>query len=218
MIHTSNRLNGIFSLKLIIRPLNFSARVDEGAQMTVKSMTGFGAATIETTDFSYTCEIKSLNSRYFDINVRLPRYLGALEHKIISVVKRHAVRGKIELNFNIAPINSTDELPRLNEAALQHYVKLSESVIKNLPYDSNNLSIYQLLRLDGVLESPKNQVIQVIYMKTDFYSVLDLPVVNSKYLGPLRVTNLRVRLKKLLVISPGTERTSKQNELPFKRR
>ena len=123
--------------------------------MTVKSMTGFGAATIETTDFSYTCEIKSLNSRYFDINVRLPRYLGALEHKIISVVKRHAVRGKIELNFNIAPINSTDELPRLNEAALQHYVKLSESVNKNLPYDSNNLSIYQLLRLDGVLESPK---------------------------------------------------------------
>ena len=150
--------------------------------------------------------------------MRLPRYLGALEHKIISFVKRHAVRGKIERNFNIAPINSTDELPRLNEAALQHYVKLSESVIKNLPYDSNNLSIYQLLRLDGVLESPKKSSDSSDIHENGLYSVLDLPVVNSKYLGPLRVTNLRVRLKKLLVISPGTERTSKQNELSFKRR
>jgi uncharacterized protein (TIGR00255 family) len=123
--------------------------------MTVKSMTGFGAGKIESESFSYSCEVKSLNSRFFDINVRLPRSLGSLEHKIIAIMKKHAARGKIEINFDIAPLKQSENLPKLNEEALEHYLSLCESVKDKLPYDSHGLSVYQLMRMDGVLESNK---------------------------------------------------------------
>ena len=118
-------------------------------------MTGFGAGKLETESFSYNCEVKSLNSRFFDINVRLPRSLGSLEHKIIAIMKKHVVRGKIEINFDIAPLKQSENLPKLNEEALQHYLSVSETVKERLPYDSHGLSIYQLMRMDGVLESKK---------------------------------------------------------------
>ena len=120
--------------------------------MTIKSMTGFGSGRFEENNYSYLSEVKSLNSRFLDINVRLPRSLAALEHKVISIIKSHVSRGKIEINFDISSNTRTDKLPNLNEEAIDHYLELSEKIKARLSYEAEMPSIHQLLRLDGALE------------------------------------------------------------------
>ena len=123
--------------------------------MTVRSMTGFGSAELETEAYSYRVELKTLNSRFFDINVRLPRSLSSLEYKIIGLLKKYITRGKVDISFDISSVQKTEKLPELNEDALMYYVSLSESVKSKLDYEAQRPSVYQLMRMDGVLEGSK---------------------------------------------------------------
>lgn len=62
-----------------------------------KSMTGFGRAKRTQADYSLSMEIKSLNARYFDLNIYSPRLLSALESEWRKSIKQEISRGKIEL-------------------------------------------------------------------------------------------------------------------------
>lgn len=63
----------------------------------IKSMTAFGRARCEGEKRNFTVELRSVNSRYFDCTVRLPRQYGALEEKIKSYLQNEVIsRGKVE--------------------------------------------------------------------------------------------------------------------------
>lgn len=67
----------------------------------IQSMTAYGREKFESPAFDVTCEIRSVNSRYFDCTVRMPRSLVALEDKVRSYVQKHAIsRGKVEVNIS----------------------------------------------------------------------------------------------------------------------
>ena len=63
----------------------------------IKSMTGFGRGKYENEGRTYTVEIKSVNHKYSDINVRLPRFLNSVEDKIRKRVAEVISRGKIDI-------------------------------------------------------------------------------------------------------------------------
>ena len=65
----------------------------------LRSMTGFGKGKAGKRRLNITLEIRSINSRYFECNCRLPNGLGALEEKIRAGVKRKIKRGHISLNL-----------------------------------------------------------------------------------------------------------------------
>lgn len=67
----------------------------------IKSMTGFGRGEASADNISVTTEIKSLNSRYLDISVRLPGNLQDKEFELRDLVQEHVERGKVNLNFRI---------------------------------------------------------------------------------------------------------------------
>ena len=68
----------------------------------IKSMTAFGRAKIEGADKDITVEIKSVNSRFFDCNVKMPRSLIFLEEKIKSYVQKNAVsRAKVDIFITV---------------------------------------------------------------------------------------------------------------------
>jgi len=67
----------------------------------VRSMTGFGQATVSTARIRATFVAKSYNNRYLDIYVSLPPYLAALEPRIRTVVAGHVVHGKVEFNMRV---------------------------------------------------------------------------------------------------------------------
>ena len=68
----------------------------------IKSMTGFGKAILEKNLRSYQIEIKSVNHRYLDISVRMPREISYLEEIIRKEISKNILRGKIDvfINFN----------------------------------------------------------------------------------------------------------------------
>ncbi len=67
----------------------------------IKSMTGYGRGESLCGSISFSAEIKSVNHRYCEISVKLPRRFNYAEESIKSVIKKHASRGKIEVNLNV---------------------------------------------------------------------------------------------------------------------
>lgn len=63
----------------------------------IKSMTGFGRQETVTENYKLTVEIKAVNHRYCDVNIKLPRKLNAFENPIRAIIKEYASRGKIDI-------------------------------------------------------------------------------------------------------------------------
>lgn len=85
----------------------------------LQSMTGYGIATRETDHYAATVEIKSLNSKSFDLTLRLPRFLQDKELEIRNLLAKSLVRGKVNLNLDFTRPRATAAGGAiLNEAAL----------------------------------------------------------------------------------------------------
>lgn len=121
--------------------------------MAIKSMTAFGLGETTSNDFQYRCEVKTLNARFLDINVRMPRYLSALERDIIQVCKQQLKRGKVEIAFDLSASNGSQGLAQLNEAAVLHYHAIGQRIATLVGDQPKALSVYEYLRLEGVLET-----------------------------------------------------------------
>ncbi|MFW7379485.1 MAG: YicC/YloC family endoribonuclease [Oligoflexus sp.] len=121
--------------------------------MPINSMTAFGVGETTRDDYHYRCEVKTLNARFLDVNVRLPRTLNALERDITQFVKKALKRGKVDISFDLSVANTSHRLGQLNEAAVLHYQALAEKVASLLGNQPKPLTIYEILRLDGVLDS-----------------------------------------------------------------
>ncbi len=125
--------------------------------MALRSMTAFGAGESTQGDVRYRCEIKTLNSRFIDTNVRIPRYLNAIETEIIAKTKAALIRGKVDISFDIVTPSTTERLPRFNQAAMDYYLGICMQTQQMLQSKSGEKThalpeISQLLRLEGVLE------------------------------------------------------------------
>ena len=116
-------------------------------------MTAFGSGESDGKQFQYRCEVKTLNSRFIDTNVRMPRSLSALESTIVGEVKNSLKRGKVDISFDLTPISGASKLPTLNEDAIKHYESVGSRVQEISAGYPKELSVYEILRLDGVLET-----------------------------------------------------------------
>ena len=65
----------------------------------LKSMTGFGQSQVNESGYQVTCEIKSVNHRYFDPHIRISRRYNMLEEKIKTELKKRISRGRIEVRL-----------------------------------------------------------------------------------------------------------------------
>lgn len=93
----------------------------------VKSMTGFGRAEYSDGKRSITAEIKSVNHRYSDITVKMPRRYAFAEEPLRAIVKKTAQRGRIDLCIQLAGEGAEDTAIYLNlELARSYYQKLQE--------------------------------------------------------------------------------------------
>ena len=89
----------------------------------IKSMTAFGRAVGGADGKAFTCEIRSVNNRYLDCSVKLPRAYGFLEEKIIAFVKESGVsRGKIEIGVGVEVTDSVGTEIELDEGYARGYV------------------------------------------------------------------------------------------------
>ena len=78
----------------------------------IKSMTGFGRSTYENEGREYIIEIKSVNNRFTDINIKMPRNLNYLEEKIRKQILSNISRGKVEVSIQLN--NNSDLCKKIN--------------------------------------------------------------------------------------------------------
>ena len=93
----------------------------------IKSMTGFGRSEYSDGKRNIICEIRSVNHRYSDITVKMPRRYSFAEDKIKQTVKEKLVRGKVDVSINVENLTENDVVIKLNQlAAGQYYENLKE--------------------------------------------------------------------------------------------
>ncbi|MGK7392995.1 MAG: YicC/YloC family endoribonuclease [Candidatus Cyclobacteriaceae bacterium M3_2C_046] len=78
----------------------------------LKSMTGFGSAILDNQDFQIFVEIRSLNSKYFDASLKIPKQFSEKEMEVRSLLSEKLERGKI--NVQIEFVNKAQETPKVN--------------------------------------------------------------------------------------------------------
>lgn len=87
----------------------------------IKSMTGYGRGTIEEAGRAFQVEIKSVNNRYLDINIRLPRQFNALEDNVRKYITSRLSRGKIDVYINQEKISEDDVNISVDEQVAKSY-------------------------------------------------------------------------------------------------
>ncbi|MCY6356741.1 YicC/YloC family endoribonuclease [Clostridium sp. ZS2-4] len=123
----------------------------------VKSMTGFGRAISEEgTSRSFTIEIKTVNHRYFDINVRMPRNLLSLENKVREIIKNKINRGKIDVFITQNSYGKEDSDIYFNEELSDSYMSCLEKIRDR--YDViDNISVSLIARFPEIITLQKKE-------------------------------------------------------------
>ena len=103
----------------------------------VYSMTGFGSSKFENDNYQIQVEVKSLNSKYFDLQLRMPRTLSDKEMEIRSLASRALVRGKIIISIDLE-INSSDS-SFLNSNKFKSYYKEISDLADEMGYGGDDL-------------------------------------------------------------------------------
>jgi len=89
----------------------------------IKSMTGFGKGEYSDSKRNFTIEIKSVNHRYTDISVKMPRRYSFAEEIIKKLVKKTVKRGKVEISVMVENLTEDDLNINLNTAVAHQYVE-----------------------------------------------------------------------------------------------
>ena len=116
----------------------------------MKSMTGFGRAKLEKNSRIYNVEIKSVNHKYNDISIKLPRSLSYIEEKIKKQISSAVSRGKIDVYITFENYSEEGKKVIVNRELVKEYIKefqkLSEENNLNM-----NIPVTEITKLPDVL-------------------------------------------------------------------
>jgi uncharacterized protein (TIGR00255 family) len=118
----------------------------------INSMTGFAAVAAELETGSLTLELRSVNHRYLDLQLRMPDELRTHEPVLREAIASQMSRGKVECRINFAPRQSAQNPAHLNPLLLQQLAKWSDEIRGVLP-NARELSVADVLHWNGMLES-----------------------------------------------------------------
>ena len=88
----------------------------------IKSMTGYGSAKGQAGDLQISVEVKSVNNRYLDASVRMPRSFLFAEDALKSAIQRHVSRGKVDMFVTVDSSAADNMSVKVNEPLLRGYL------------------------------------------------------------------------------------------------
>lgn len=146
----------------------------------MKSMTGFGASSLELDNFSIDIEIKSVNNRYLDFNFSMPNYLNFMLEDMKTLIKKKLKRGRVDVYIKIKKFQlSVDNVDVNIELAKMIKDKL-EFLNNSLGIDSD-INVRDLIKYDDVLSFSykdidsdflRNNVIKVLNEAADSITLM----------------------------------------------
>ena len=176
----------------------------------LKSMTGFGRAEQTVHEKTFLVEIKALNGKQFELQLKLPPLLRPYEFEIRNTLQEHLVRGTIDCMVIIKQ-NGTSKPVNINTDLIKAYYNQIEALAGELKIDTNSV-LSALLRLPEVV-TPTNDILS----ETDFaeFSKVLLEALNNLNLHRteegtvlekdllLRINNIKDQEEAILVLEPN---------------
>lgn len=123
----------------------------------IKSMTGYGSAKGQAAGLVISVELKSVNNRYLDTSVRLPRSFLFAEEAVKSAVQSHISRGKVDVYITVDSSASDDMTVKVNEPLLRGYIDAVRHISEeySLP---NELTALEVSSFPDVLSVEKRDL------------------------------------------------------------
>lgn len=122
----------------------------------LSSMTGYGRIQRDDGAREITVELRSVNHRYLDLNIKVPRLYAFLEDKVKTVLSAQLARGKVDLYVSVRVKDGGDIVITPNLPVLDGYVKALQTIAER--YDvARNYDALALLRLPDALSTEKNE-------------------------------------------------------------
>ena len=90
------------------------------------SMTGFGKAEVTIGQLHVNIEIRSLNSKFLDLTLKIPTVFKEIDSSLRSIIKNDLKRGKVELAVHYEKISSSSKITINKEQLINYYIQLKE--------------------------------------------------------------------------------------------
>ena len=116
----------------------------------IKSMTGFGRCEIQQDSKKFTVELKSVNHRYLDVNIRMPKKLNFFETSIRTLLKSYANRGKVDIFITYEDLSQAQSSVKYNPLIAAEYMKYFKQMEEEFGLE-NDISVSALARFPEVL-------------------------------------------------------------------
>ena len=127
--------------------------------MEILSMTGYGSAKGTVEGLNISAELKSVNNRYLDVSVRLPRGFLFAEEAIKAAVQQHISRGKVDVFLTVDSSQAADTVVRINEPLLRAYLDALDSIASEHGLQ-NDVTALSVARFPDVLSVEKAEADQ----------------------------------------------------------
>ncbi len=130
----------------------------------MNSMTGYGYKETVVDGTQVSVEIRSVNSRFMDLNVNIPSYLNSLEARIRSLVTESIARGKIDLSIRVRDLNSTATVTADPKAAKMYYDAILQ-IADAIGLQKENIPLSLVVGQEGVLNVSHDYDAEVYWNK-----------------------------------------------------
>ena len=123
----------------------------------IKSMTGYGRAVETVNGREFTVEIRSVNNRYLDCTVKLPKQLSFAEDAVKQAVKQSVSRGKVDVFITLRSEGGLDAKVSLNAAMVEGYLAAMKQMSETYGIE-NDVTVSVIARMPDVFSIEKPQV------------------------------------------------------------
>ncbi|MBR3602053.1 MAG: YicC family protein [Lachnospiraceae bacterium] len=115
----------------------------------IKSMTGFGRCEVSENDRKFTVEMKSVNHRYLDVNIKMPKKLNFFESAIRALLKDYIQRGKVDMFITYEDMTENNVSIKYNKEIAAEYLKYLKDMAEEFTLD-NDICVSTLSRYPEV--------------------------------------------------------------------
>lgn len=123
----------------------------------IKSMTGYGLASADHENVKFAVEIKSLNSKFLELNLKLPKAFSDKELLLRNICSKELERGKVSVSINLEKGEEALKGATINAALLSKYYRQLENINVSLGANSNNL-LQAVLNFPDVISYVEDEV------------------------------------------------------------
>lgn len=117
----------------------------------VKSMTSFGRASSEEgKEYLFSIEMKSVNNRYLDVNIRMPKFMLALEEEVRKLINTRLNRGKVDVFINYKSYSKSSGVAKVNKELAANYYNCLKEIVEELGV-KDDITVSKIARFPEVI-------------------------------------------------------------------